>query len=162
MVGQGRRTATGIRADRITVQRNDSLGGHGNQSARQCWARRRPQRVHDCRFEWNPCAPDVPGEILISGPGIAAGYWRNDELTKANFEGGWLHTGDIGTRDGDGAIRIVGRIKDVIISGGMNIYAAEIERVIMEIPGILEVAVIGVPDDSFGRHRQCSFEPLDH
>ncbi|MDV8067159.1 AMP-binding protein [Rhodococcus sp. IEGM 1366] len=97
-----------------------------------------------------PCAPDTPGEILISGPGVAAGYWRNDELTKANFEGGWLHTGDIGTRDASGAIRIVGRIKDVIISGGMNIYAAEIERVIMEIPGILEVAVIGVPDDSFG------------
>ncbi|NMO03709.1 long-chain fatty acid--CoA ligase [Gordonia sp. TBRC 11910] len=98
----------------------------------------------------NSCAPDEPGEIVISGPGLAAGYWRNRKLTEETFGGGRLRTGDIGVRDADGHIRIVGRTKDIIISGGINIYAAELERTIAELPGVLEVAVIGVADAEFG------------
>ncbi|MFM9378318.1 class I adenylate-forming enzyme family protein [Gordonia sp. VNK21] len=96
------------------------------------------------------CAPGEPGEITVAGPGVAAGYWRNDELTAATFGDGRLRTGDIGVRDDAGAIRVVGRTKDIIISGGINIYAAELERAIAELPDVLEVAVIGVSDNEFG------------
>ncbi|WP_439030349.1 class I adenylate-forming enzyme family protein [Gordonia terrae] len=98
----------------------------------------------------NACTAGEAGEIWISGPGLAAGYWRDEEQTNANFVDGWLRTGDVAARDEDGLLRIVGRIKDVIISGGINIYAAELERVIMELDGVIEVAVIGVADAQFG------------
>ncbi len=98
----------------------------------------------------NECAAGEAGEIWISGPGLAAGYWRDEQQTNANFVDGWLRTGDVAERDEDGLLRIVGRIKDVIISGGINIYAAELERVILELDGVLEVAVIGVADAQFG------------
>ncbi|MCG7632671.1 AMP-binding protein [Gordonia McavH-238-E] len=98
----------------------------------------------------NECAAGEAGEIWISGPGLAAGYWRDEQQTSANFVDGWLRTGDVAERDEDGLLRIVGRIKDVIISGGINIYAAELERVILELDGVLEVAVIGVADAQFG------------
>ncbi|EON32588.1 fatty-acid--CoA ligase [Gordonia terrae C-6] len=98
----------------------------------------------------NDCAAGEPGEIWISGPGLAAGYWRDEQQTNANFVDGWLRTGDVAERDEDGLLRIVGRIKDVIISGGINIYAAELERVILELDGVIEVAVIGVADEQFG------------
>ncbi|WP_433506246.1 class I adenylate-forming enzyme family protein [Pseudonocardia halophobica] len=97
-----------------------------------------------------PCPPGEPGEIRISGPGVAAGYWNDATLTTETFGDGWLRTGDVGVVDEDGALRIVGRTKDMIISGGMNVYAAEVERAAITLPGVLEVAVIGVPDDEFG------------
>ena len=98
----------------------------------------------------NDCKPGEPGEIWISGPGLAAGYWRDPEQTEAAFGGGWLRTGDIAVRDDAGRLTIVGRLKDIIISGGINIYAAELERTIAELDAVLEVAVIGVADDEFG------------
>ena len=98
----------------------------------------------------NDCEPGEPGEIWISGPGIAAGYWRDPEQTEAAFGGGWLRTGDIAVRDEAGRLTIVGRLKDIIISGGINIYAAELERTIAELDAVLEVAVIGVADSEFG------------
>lgn len=97
-----------------------------------------------------PCPAGTPGEICISGPGVAAGYWQDEPLTEATFGGGWLRTGDIGVRDDDGALRIVGRTKDLIKSGGMTIYAAEIERAVLELPQVLEAAVLPVPDTEFG------------
>jgi fatty-acyl-CoA synthase len=96
------------------------------------------------------CAAGEPGQIVIRGPGIAAGYWQDPDTTAHEFAGGWLHTGDVGTMEAGGGLRVVGRTKDVIISGGINIYAAELERVISEIDGVTEVAVIGVADDEFG------------
>lgn len=96
------------------------------------------------------CPAGTPGEIWISGPGIAKGYWEDEVQTAHTFGGGWLRTGDVGVKDDEGAIRVVGRTKDVIISGGMNIYAAELERTVLELPEVLEVAVIGVSDDEFG------------
>ncbi|MFD1812141.1 class I adenylate-forming enzyme family protein [Rhodococcus gannanensis] len=97
-----------------------------------------------------PCPSGTSGEIWISGPGVAKGYWDDAQLTEQTFAGGWLRTGDVGVKDDEGAIRVVGRTKDVVISGGMNIYAAELERAILELPEVLEAAVIGVDDDEFG------------
>ncbi|MBN9794747.1 MULTISPECIES: class I adenylate-forming enzyme family protein [unclassified Pseudonocardia] len=94
--------------------------------------------------------PGEPGEIRISGPGLAAGYWQDEEHTAEAFADGWLRTGDVGVVDDHGALRVVGRLKDMIISGGMNVYAAEVERAALALPGVVEVAVIGVPDDEFG------------
>ena len=98
----------------------------------------------------NEVPAGTPGQIVIRGPGIAAGYWDDPKTTADEFANGFLHTGDIGTIDESGGLQVVGRTKDVIISGGINIYAAELERVIGEVDGVLEVAVIGVADDQYG------------
>ncbi|UYP18678.1 acyl--CoA ligase [Rhodococcus sp. Z13] len=107
-------------------------------------------RVEIMDADGAPCQAGTPGEIWIAGPGVARGYWQDEKLTEETFGGGWLRTGDVGVKDEEGAIRIVGRTKDVIISGGMNIYAAELERAVLEMPEVLEAAVIGAPDDEFG------------
>lgn len=90
------------------------------------------------------------GEIFLSGPHTCAGYWNKPEATAKAFEGRWFRTGDLGRIDDDGHIAIVGRLKDMIISGGANIYPAEIERVIETHPAVAGVAVIGVPDPKWG------------
>ncbi|HEX8699777.1 MAG TPA: long-chain fatty acid--CoA ligase [Myxococcaceae bacterium] len=90
------------------------------------------------------------GELLIRGPHVCAGYWRRPEETARTLAGGWLHTGDLAERDADGCYRIVGRVKDLIISGGENIYPAEVEGVLAGHPEVAEVAVIGVPDPKWG------------
>ena len=77
------------------------------------------------------------------------GYWNNPQATAETIRDGWLHTGDIGTMDEQGLITFVDRIKDIIISGGLNISAAEIERAVMEFPGIEEAAVIAAKDEKF-------------
>ncbi|WP_327341721.1 long-chain fatty acid--CoA ligase [Streptomyces europaeiscabiei] len=95
--------------------------------------------------------PDVQGEICVRGPNVAFGYWDNPDATRAAFDDmGWFHTGDIAHRDKDGFYYIVDRLKDMIISGGENVYPAEVERVLAEYPGVLEAAVIGVPDPRWG------------
>jgi len=97
---------------------------------------------------------DVPvnteGEIVIRGPNLLREYWRNEEATQNSFVDGWFKTGDICKMDADGYISIVGRSKDIIISGGVNLYPREIEEVIESIPAVKEAAVVGVPDEEFG------------
>ena len=90
------------------------------------------------------------GEILLSGPHVMAGYWNNPEASIAALRGGWLHTGDLGRVDDEGYLYVVDRKKDMLISGGLNVYPAEIERVLTGMPGIIEVAVIGVPHEKWG------------
>ncbi len=90
------------------------------------------------------------GEIVYRGPNLMAGYWRRLEATEEAMRGGWFHTGDAGTMDEDGFIFIKDRIKDMIVSGGENIYPAEIEAVLAAHADVLDVAVIGVPDESWG------------
>lgn len=90
------------------------------------------------------------GELLIRGPHVCAGYWRNPEATAEALEDGWFHTGDMARRDRDGFFYIVGRFKDMIISGGENVYAAEVEAVFREHPAVAEAALIGKPDDKWG------------
>ena len=96
------------------------------------------------------CPPHVTGEILLRGPGMMAGYWRNEEATRAALVGGWLRTGDLGKLDEHGYLTFVDRLKDMIISGGLNISPVEIEAVIATLGGVEEVAVISVPDEKFG------------
>ena len=90
------------------------------------------------------------GELAVRGPNVFAGYWRNPEATAAAFADGWLLTGDIAERDGEGFYRIAGRIKDMVVSGGENVYPAEIEDVLAEHRAVLEAAVVGVPDERWG------------
>jgi fatty-acyl-CoA synthase len=90
------------------------------------------------------------GELVISGPHVCTGYWRNPEATAEALRGGWFHTGDMARKDADGFYYIVGRFKDMIISGGENIYAAEVEAVFKEHPAVAEAALIGQPDAQWG------------
>ena len=97
---------------------------------------------------------DVPvgelGEVLVRGETVMAGYWNNPEATKQTLRGGWLHTGDIGSLDADGFLTLRDRSKDVIISGGSNIYPREVEEVLLLHPGVSEVAVVGERDEEWG------------
>ncbi|HEX4930501.1 MAG TPA: long-chain fatty acid--CoA ligase [Gaiellaceae bacterium] len=90
------------------------------------------------------------GELVVKGPNVFAGYWRNPEATAAAFADGWLLTGDVAARDEEGYYRIVGRTKDMVISGGENVYPAEIENVLHEHDAVAEAAVVGVPDERWG------------
>jgi long-chain acyl-CoA synthetase len=97
---------------------------------------------------------DVPagelGEVLVRGDTVMAGYWRNAEATAAALRDGWLFTGDIGCLDADGLLTLKDRSKDLIISGGSNIYPREVEEVLRVAPGVAEVAVVGAPDPQWG------------
>ncbi|MFC5819525.1 acyl-CoA synthetase [Nonomuraea harbinensis] len=94
---------------------------------------------------------DEPGEVLVRGPNVMRGYWKRPADTRAVLAGdGWFRSGDVATVDGDGYVFIVDRIKDLIISGGENIYPAEVENLLYEHPDVAECAVIGVPHDKWG------------
>ena len=95
-------------------------------------------------------APGEKGEIVLRGPKVFTGYWRDPDATAKAFTGGWFHTGDIGVRDEDGYVYIVDRLKDMIVSGGENIASSEIERVLYEHDAVVEAAVVGRPDDRWG------------
>ncbi|MFY9469092.1 MAG: long-chain-fatty-acid--CoA ligase, partial [Solirubrobacterales bacterium] len=95
--------------------------------------------------------PGEPGEIVVSGPNVMLGYWRRPDETAAVLPGdGWYRTGDMATIDEQGYIYIVDRKKDMIVSGGENVYSTEVESAISTHPGVVAVAVIGVPDDTWG------------
>jgi len=108
---------------------------------------------------------DVPGgevgEIIYRGPTTMQGYWRNPEATTAAFDGGWFHSGDLVRRDEEGFVYVVDRKKDMIISGGENIYCAEVENALAAHPGIAEVAVIGRPHERWGETPVAVLVPID-
>jgi acyl-CoA synthetase (AMP-forming)/AMP-acid ligase II len=130
-----------------------------------CWA----QRGFPCptrRSGWSPLRPTDPvaagtrGEIVVRGPNVTPGYWENPEATAAAFDNeGWFHSGDIGYLDEDGYLDIVDRLKDMIISGGENIYPAEVERALADMPGLTDVAVVGTPDEKWGETTSGSTPP---
>jgi long-chain acyl-CoA synthetase len=93
----------------------------------------------------NPVPVGDEGELVVRGPQVMKGYWRREEETAETLRGGWLHTGDIARMDSDGWFSIVDRKKDLIITGGENVYPREIEEVLYEHPKVKEVAVVGVP-----------------
>src|SRR5690606_31935451 len=98
-----------------------------------------------------PLPVGTPGMVQIKGPNVFAGYWGMPEKTREEFTAdGWFRTGDIGQLDADGYLAIVGRAKDLIISGGYNVYPKEIELALDALPGVIESAVIGVPDADYG------------
>ena len=94
--------------------------------------------------------PGVPGEVLVRGETVMKGYWNNPEATAAALADGWLHTGDVGMLDADGFLSLTDRSRDVIISGGTNIYPREVEEVLARHPAVLEVAVVGAPSAEWG------------
>jgi fatty-acyl-CoA synthase len=95
-------------------------------------------------------APGDVGEIVYRGPGLMREYWNNPAATAEAFRGGWFHSGDLVTRDDEGYVWVVDRVKDMIISGGENIYCAEVENVLAAHPGISQVSVVGQPDARWG------------
>ena len=90
------------------------------------------------------------GEVTVRGPNVMQGYWNKPEQTAAAVRGGWMHTGDGGYMDEHGFVYVVDRMKDMIVSGGENVYSAEVENAIAQLPQVLMSAVIGVPDDQWG------------
>ena len=90
------------------------------------------------------------GELLIKGPNITPGYWNKPEATKSSFTDGWLHTGDAARQDEEGFVYIVDRWKDMYISGGENVYPAEVENVLFQLPQVADAAIIGVPSERWG------------
>jgi fatty-acyl-CoA synthase len=97
-----------------------------------------------------PVAQGEPGEICVAGPLLASGYWKLPEVTAETFRDGWLHTGDVAREDEDGFWHIVDRTKDMIVTGGFNIFPREVEDVVAEHPAVAQVAVIGTPHEKFG------------
>ena len=109
--------------------------------------------------EGRSTAPFEPGEIVLRGNLVSPRYYRDNEATAEVKRDGWHHTGDVGHRDQDGFIYIVDRKKDMIVSGGFNVYSAEVEKIILSHPGVRECAVIGVPDDKWGEAVKAIVEP---
>lgn len=100
--------------------------------------------------EGNEVPDGVPGELVVRSPAITMGYWNQPEVTAKVMANGWYHTGDVAKRDSEGLYYIVDRVKDMIVSGGENIYSAEVENVLSTHPKVGAVSVIGVPDDRWG------------
>ncbi len=97
-----------------------------------------------------PAAIDEIGEIVCRGDVVMSGYWNNPDATAATLKDGWLHTGDMGSFDARGFLTLRDRSKDVVISGGSNIYPREVEEVLLEHPGVSEACVVGAPDAEWG------------
>lgn len=102
--------------------------------------------------DMNECPPGVVGEIVIRGEQVLKGYFRNDEGTTKAFQGGWFHTGDMARRDEEGFFYIVDRMKDMIITGGENVYSREVEEALYTHPSVAEAAVVGLPDPVWGEN----------
>ncbi|MGQ0622620.1 MAG: long-chain-fatty-acid--CoA ligase [Panacagrimonas sp.] len=100
--------------------------------------------------EGNEVAPGATGEFLVRGPNIFGGYWNQPETTAAVMKDGWYRTGDAGFRDKEGLLYIVDRVKDMIVTGGENVYSAEVEQALTRHPGVRQCAVIGLPDPRWG------------
>jgi fatty-acyl-CoA synthase len=111
--------------------------------------------------EMRDVAPGEVGEIVFRGPTVMQGYWGMPEATAEAFAGGWFHSGDLCRADDEGYIYVVDRKKDMIISGGENIYSAEVEAALAGCPGVAEVAVIGVPHDLWGETPMAVVVPAD-
>jgi acyl-CoA synthetase (AMP-forming)/AMP-acid ligase II len=106
--------------------------------------------VRVARTDGTDCDPGEPGEVLIQARHVMKGYWNNPEATAAAIVDGWLHTGDVAVMDAEGYVTIQDRMKDMIISGGENVYPAEIENVILSHPDVREVAVIAQQSERWG------------
>jgi len=92
------------------------------------------------------------GEIVVRGDQVMLGYWRRPEANEEAFAGGWFHTGDMGRTDADGYVAIVDRKKDMIVTGGENVYSKEVEDVVYAVAGVAEASVIGLPDPHWGEN----------
>ena len=118
----------------------------------------------ECRvvdLEGNDVQAGEVGELLLRGETVMKRYWKNDDETMATLRNGWLHTGDVAIHDADGYITLVDRMKDMIISGGHNVYSIEVENALMGHPDIVDVAVLGIPHAEFGESILAVIVPRD-
>ncbi len=127
-----------------------AAGGDHPERLRSCGRPTSAVRLAVMDDEGNILAPNQPGEIVARGSLVTAGYYNLPEATAEIRTYGWHHTGDVGYRDEDGYFYIVDRKKDMIITGGFNVYCAEVEAGVMQLPQVRDCAVIGVPDDKWG------------
>jgi fatty-acyl-CoA synthase len=125
-------------------------GDHDEKRLSSCG---RPTLFARCALlgeDGKPVRQGEPGEICVSGPLLAGGYWKLPEATAETFRDGWMHTGDMAREDEDGFWFIVDRVKDMIVTGGFNVFPREVEDVIAEHPAVAQVCVVGTPDDKWG------------
>jgi acyl-CoA synthetase (AMP-forming)/AMP-acid ligase II len=147
LYGQGETPMTG------TYLRQLDHVGSGEEQARRLGSIGIPRTDVELRVfdsEDRPLPPGEVGELVVRGPTVMRGYWGNPGATAEALRGGWLHTGDVGYADPDGYLHLVDRAKDMIVSGGNNVYAREVEEALLAHPAVSEVAVIGVPDSYWG------------
>jgi long-chain acyl-CoA synthetase len=111
-----------------------------------------PVQVRVATEDGEPLAAGEVGEVLVRGDTVMAGYWRDPDATRAAIRGGWLFTGDMGALDAEGFLTLKDRSKDLIISGGSNIYPREVEEVLLLDPAVAEAAVVGAPDPEWGEN----------
>jgi acyl-CoA synthetase (AMP-forming)/AMP-acid ligase II len=126
---------------------------HGEHAVERMKSCGRPMSGVEIRVVGADGAPKPPGEVgevVCRTPQVMLGYWNLPDATKGAIRDGWFHTGDAGYLDADGYLFIYDRVKDMIVSGGENIYPAEIESALFGHPAVADVAVIGVPDDQWG------------
>jgi len=144
----------------LLLDRQDQHSDGPERLTRRLKSAGKPEPGMECRVV-NEQGEDVAwgsgeaGEILLRGPTVCRGYWNLPEETANALRDGWMHTGDMATVDEDGYIYIVDRKKDIIITGGINVYSVEIEQVIATHPAVSMVAVIGVPDEQWGEAIQA-------
>ncbi len=119
-----------------------------------------PQTIEGDLEGWRDVAPGAVGEIVVRGPITMLGYWRRPEATAETLRGAWLRTGDLATRDEDFDITLVGRAREMYISGGENVYPAEVEATLALHPDIAEVAVVAVPDPEWGEIGRAHVVPV--
>jgi fatty-acyl-CoA synthase len=134
----------------VTVMRRDEHLVDSPERLSSCGRPTPMVRVALMNDDMNEVPDGTPGEVCVRGPLVNLGYLNKPEETEAAFADGWLHTGDVAVRGADGFYRIVDRKKDMIITGGFNVYAREVEDVLTEHPSVRQAAVIGVPDPKWG------------
>jgi long-chain acyl-CoA synthetase len=111
------------------------------------------------RQDGTVCDPDEVGELYSRSPYLFNGYWRRPRETAEAYRDGWVTVGDLARRDAEGYLYIVDRLKDMVISGGVNIYPREVEEIICQHPGVQEAAIIGVPDEKWGEVLKAFIVP---
>jgi fatty-acyl-CoA synthase len=113
------------------------------------------------RMDGTDAACDEVGEIWLRGPAVTPGYWNDPTATAAVLQDGWFRSGDLARRDADGFHWIVGRLKDMYISGGENVYPAEVENALWDLSGVADVAILGVPDAVWGETGVACIVPRE-
>ena len=125
------------------------VGHRGNVQARSR-DHQPAQAAHDVGEDGQECAPGEAGEVWVAGKHIMIEYWNRPDATAETIVDGWLRTGDVATMNEEGFVSIQDRIKDMIISGGENVYPAEVENTLFALEGVADGAIIGVPDEKWG------------
>jgi long-chain acyl-CoA synthetase len=156
--GQGETPMTGTALSRAHLA--DTAHPRHAQRIASVGVAQTPVRVRIADAQGRPLPGGEIGEVLVKGDSVMAGYWRNPEATASAIRDGWLFTGDVGSIDDDGFLTLKDRSKDLIISGGSNIYPREVEEVLLTAPGVAEAAVVGERDAEWGESVVAFIVPV--